>query len=304
MSKKLISIHTGDIHLTDHKPIARTDEPDWYEAQFRVLRWLMKYNDRRGFVSIGGDLFDSPSVSFKLLNNCQRYLSSEYCIAVIGNHEQPNNNQVGVDGSVFVTGSLMNLYKGIIKPEIIYIGGIAFGFIPASNSDEFFMDAVQKLQEADIIVMHKFVWFTEGDKIKSALQDSYAPNIANLFPNAKVIFTSDNHHSFQCEDTTPRVYNCGMLIRDNANLMDYKPCVFLLYDDFSVEKVDVPIEEDLITNRHLVSAKNKDAVEALFIQSLRSSGDISLSFYDNLVNRLDNQRAKDYIINKYNSIKE
>ena len=301
MSKQILTIHTGDIHLTDKKPLARVDEPDWYKAQFRVLEWLMKYKQGSHIV-IGGDLFDSPSISFKLLNQCSHYFSAEYCTAVIGNHEQPNKNEIGVEDSVFTTGHLMSLYTGIIQPKILYIHGVLYGFIPASNSEDFFLKQVQMLQNVDVIVMHKFVWYESDNKIPDSLKSSHAHKIQKLFPNAKVIFTSDNHRQFSCIETTPKVYNCGMLIRDNADLVNYQPYVFQLYDDFSVEQIKVPIESDLITNKHLVEQKVKLETEQIFIKTLDSVKSTSISFYDNLINRLENQRSKSYIINTYTNV--
>lgn len=307
-----ISIHTGDVHLTDVQPIARIDEPDWYEAQFRVLDWIeslqssfnFKYKIGVPTIVSGGDLFDKVKLSFGFLNACYDRMHGSW-ISLLGNHEQPNkNSEIGMSDSVWKTAMRMGLFSGVQYESSMYIHKIRFAFIPATNSEEDFSSYVDKHQNADVIVMHRYVWYSEEDKYIGASSKNHAAYIASLFPNAKVIFTSDNHHGFECTETTPKVYNCGMLIRDNADLIDYQPRVYVLYSDFSVIRIDVPIQEDLITDRHIKAKKASEEEEAVFIRTLGESKDISLSFEDNLKVRLDNQPSKEYIMQHYNKVKE
>lgn len=304
MSKNIVAIHTGDIHLTDKKPMARADEPDWYAAQFRVLKWLVNLcKSNKADLMIGGDLFDSHTVSYYLLNKCSVYLDGNFCTAIIGNHEQPNKNSVGIDYSVFQTGHLMDLYYGITHARCGVSGGVNYGFIPATNSEEEFMESVNAVQQADVVVMHKFVWSSQDNSHTGASESGNVKNIAKLFPNAKVLFTSDNHKGFECTTTNPRIYNCGMLIRDNADLIDYQPRVYALYDDFSVERIDVPIEQDFITDRHIKQEKERIESEEVFMRTLSDSKDISYSFTDNLKHYAKDHRAGQYILDKYSTIK-
>jgi DNA repair exonuclease SbcCD nuclease subunit len=306
MSKKVLSIHTGDVHLTDKKPLARVDESDWYEAQFRVIRWLGNLAEEYSHadVIIGGDLFDSPQVSYHLLNRF--FFEFQKCrnvIALIGNHEQPNKNSVGLSASVFETGTHMGLYQGVLFPTCLSLRGVKYGFIPATNSEEQFKEYTEEVQDADVIVLHKFVWASEENSHIGASVSGNVSSIAKLFPNAKVLFASDNHKGFECTTINPRIYNCGMLIRDNADLVNYQPRVYVLYDDFSVDRVDVPIENDIITDRHIKSEKERVNAEEVFFRTLSDSKDISYSFSDNLKRYAKDHIAGQYLLDKYSVIK-
>lgn len=297
-----MSIHTGDVHLTDVQPIARIDEPDWNKAQFRVLDWLTSLKILP--IISGGDLFDKPKLSYDFLNQCYDHMHTEW-ISVLGNHEQPDKNSTtNMYNSVWTVAKRMGMFTGFQYFSTIWIKNCLYAFIPATNSEEEFMQYVRDSQRADVIVMHRYVWYSEEDKYAGASDKDHATHIASLFPNAEVIFTSDNHHGFECTETTPKVYNCGMLIRDNADLIDYQPRVYVLYSDFSVKRIDVPIQEDLITDRHIKAKKASEEEEAVFIRTLGESKDISLSFEDNLKVRLDNQPSKEYIMQHYNKVKE
>lgn len=296
---KPIAIFCGDIHLTNVKPIARCDEPDWEQAQFRVLSWLQKL---RIPCVIGGDLLDKPVLPIGFLNKIPQYMPDE-CMCTVGNHEQfdkRSNNTL--DDSAWTTLMLMNSFEPYSYPDVTaFYNNLVIGFIPNTNSEEEFLSAVQVVQSADIVVMHKYVWCEDSGKYPGALESSRADNISKLFPNAKWIFCSDNHRAFQWGN----VINCGMLIRDNADLVDYKPRVYVLFDDMSILPLYAPIDEDLITDRHIVKAKENKVHEDVFIRTIGESKDISLSFNDNLKNvlsRLDKQECVEYIMGKYTSI--
>lgn len=307
-----ISIHTGDVHLTDVKPIARVDEPDWFQAQFRVLDWLhdlqkskRTYDFDEPYIISGGDLFDKVKLSNDFLNRCYDCFLSGRWVTLLGNHEQPNkNSDVGMYDSVWTIAKRMGMFSGIQYQGTVCICGRMFAFIPATNSEEEFMKSVEASQKAHVVVLHKYVWAFDDDKYVGASNKNHAKYIASLFPNAKVVFTSDNHHGFEYTETTPKVYNCGMLIRDNADLINYQPRVYILYDDYSVERVDVPIADDLITDRHIKVRKEAEEAEEVFIRTLGDSKDISLSFEDNLRIRLDKQPSMEYVMSHYNKVKE
>lgn len=299
-----ISIHTGDVHLCDLKPIARQEEPDWYMAQIRTLRWLLELSESMDCdVFIGGDLFDKPTLSFHFLNALWVCFNNRYkCL--IGNHEQPDKH-IGesINSSVWTTGGLMGLYKGFTAGYAVDSSGVAnYGMIPATNSEEEFLQYVRQTQDADVIVMHKYVWSDISNSYNGASDKGNAKHISSLFPNAKAIFCSDNHIGFECPEY--RLYNCGALIRHNADQVNYQPRVYVLYDDFSVKRVDVPIDNDLITDKHIKDRKQLEDKEDMFIRTLSDSKDISLSFSDNLKRRLENQRCKEYITTLYKSIKD
>lgn len=302
--RKVISIHTGDIHLTEHKPIARVDEPDWFEAQTRVLDYVNTVCSKfEAPLIVGGDMFDRVDVSHTFLNRLYRHRNRD-CYAIVGNHEQPNKNNVGMEASAWTTAHRMGFFTGFSSLSTIMISNVIYTFIPATNSEEEFMGCVRDTPKvSDVIVLHRFTWYEE--KPMHSTDNYSAEYLLKLFPYAKTIFTSDNHHGFVCnpENSTGVVCNCGMLIRDNADLIDYVPRIYLLYNDFSIDTVYIPTDKDLITDRHIVARKEAKEQEELFVRSLDETKDISLSFEDNLMRRVDGQQSKDYVLDSYNEIK-
>lgn len=71
--------------------------------------------------------------------------------------------------------------------------------------------------------------------------------------------------------------NCGSIIRDTAAQIDYKPRVYIVYNDLSIEPYYLDISKDKITDKHVRSEKERKSKEELFIRTISTSKDISLS---------------------------
>ena len=306
-----IALFTGDVHLTEKQPLARKGEPDWIEAQHRVIEWLFSVAENKHCpVVIGGDLFDTINPSYKFLNTVYEWFHGKEVHVLLGNHEQPNKTDVGLESSAWCTAWRMNMFYGYATPEVVQGRYATIGYIPATNNEEEFQHAVDYMSkvEPDIIVMHKYVWGSDEDNPAHMGMSSHVDSIVKYFPYASYIFASDNHRGFK----QGKLCNCGMLIRDNADLIDYRPRVYLLCldkeaQDYVVETICVPVSllaQDIISDEHVVSAKRNKEVEKLFIKTIAESKNNTISFEDNLQQRLVNQRSSDYVLNKYKEIKE
>ena len=302
---KLITIHTGDLHLTDLKPKARVDEEDWLGVQMEKLQWMKRLcEEHKVPLIVGGDVFDKTTLTFSFLNklkNC--FPEDSYCL--LGNHDEVGNNTQAYEKSVWYTGALMGLYTGIYDAEMRAFGDVSFGFIPATNTEEEFLEFAHKVGSSDVIVMHRFIFGDDSKVFNSELYKTHCIDYyRELFPKASVIIGSDNHRSIIDEKARPYIYNCGMPIRDNADLVDYSPVVFFLYDNMTCVPVSVPIENDKITDRHIRKEKEEKEKNKAFIRTLQEASDIRLSFVDNLRRRLkETPECYDFVKTQYNTIK-
>lgn len=302
---KLISIHTGDLHLTDLKPKARIDEEDWLGVQIDKINWMRRLcEEHKVPLIVGGDVFDKTTLSFTFLNKLKNCFP-EYCYCLLGNHDEVGNNTQAYEKSVWYTGYLMGLYTGIYDSEMRAFGGVSFGFIPATNTEEEFLKFASKVHSADVIVMHRFIFGDDSRVFNSELYKTHCISYyRELFSKSSVIIGSDNHRSIIDEKERPYVYNCGMPIRDNADLVDYAPIVFFLYDNMTCLPVAVPIENDKITDRHIKKEKEEKEKNKAFIRTLQEVSDIKLSFIDNLKRRLDEApECYKFIKEQYNTLK-
>ena len=76
--------------------------------------------------------------------------------------------------------------------------------------------------------------------------------------------------------------NPGSLTRRTASQIDYEPCVYVYYNNHTVEKVVVPYEKDVISREHLQQTEEKEKRIQAFISSLKDDDLDEISFEDNL----------------------
>lgn len=297
-------IATSDWHLTDIKPVCREEEPDWYEAQFRVIEEILKLAKIKDTpLIIAGDVFDKAKEASTDLLTELKYLFNKYKLsnvyAIAGNHDEPNHNFDLIKNSCFQIAESMGIFTSINNMGLLLDTNL---FCYPFYDD--FTNILKEVDDTKIYVIHQFVY--AGKKPRPNAPDAgNANNIFKLFPKAKLIVAGDNHEGFvyQHPVTKQVLVNCGSIIRDTAAQIDYKPRVYIVYNDLSVEPYYLDISKDKITNKHICLEKERKSKEELFIRTISTSKDISLSFKDNLYRLTDGKTCKNYIINTYEALK-
>lgn len=300
--KHPLFIATSDWHLTDTKPVCREEESDWYEAQFRVVEEILKLAKIKDTpLIIAGDIFDKAKEASTYLLTELRILFDKYELsnvyAIAGNHDEPNHNFNLLKNSCFQIAENMGIFsnlnnKGLLLEKNLF----CYPFY-----DDF--DNLEEVEDTEIYVIHQFVY--AGKKPRpNAPEIGNANNILRLFPKAKIVIAGDNHDGFvyQHPVTEQILVNCGAIIRDTAAQIDYKPRVYIVYNDLSVEAHYLDISKDKITNKHIQAEKERKEKEEMFIRTISSTKDISLSFKDNLYKLAENKKCKDYVINTYEGL--
>lgn len=310
MNKKAIAIITGDLHFTSKKPIARLENnvSEWEDFQIESFRFIIEQCKKYdcGFISVG-DFFDSSTeLPYRVLNRLAEVAHDlkQPSYDCIGNHTLPTRNiedKSAIEKSVWKAAINMRLFSGILTPLELNLQGINFYFIPYNNDESTYKQAVVEANEvkSDIIIMHKCVWSNEAS-FKNAPESGNAEKICQDFPDAKLIFSADNHTPFDYSGKNGvRLYNCGMPIRDSALLMDVTPRILVLFEDFTVESIPMNYDGNL-TDIHIKIEKERKEKEYLFIQTINdSTKDISLNFRSNLNLLTEDEELLSYVNSKF-----
>lgn len=286
MSKKPIVILTSDIHLSEKKPICRGEE-DWLGFQRKKLGWLSNLKEKLDCeLIIAGDLFDKSSVGHELLNLAIDHLPS--CHLICGNHELRFHSMELFDKSCL--GSLTRHDKFTLMSEPLVIGD--YEFVGFNFGDEF------KPYEGDkigVAVCHELAYETEP--FPGAPKENNIKSMAKKLGGFKYLSIGDNHDKFTTKVGDLTIVNHGSLMRLTANQIDYQPSVFVLYDDGSVEAIDVPIENDKISREHLEMKEIKDERIGAFVESIKDSNlSVDLNFIENLKINLASNKIDDSVV--------
>jgi hypothetical protein len=115
-----------------------------------------------------------------------------------------------------------------------------------------------------------------------------AKNLSLKFPDAKWIFTGDNHQSFVYKSPKNQIIaNPGCLNRQTADMKNYQPvCYFVDIEIQKIEEIKIPDEQEMVTDDYLVESKYRENRISAFAEKIQSKIEISLSFRDNLREKL------------------
>ncbi len=271
---QVIFLACADLHLRDDTPICRTD--DYQKAQMGKFRMMCNYAREFGVpILIAGDIFDNWKPSHRLVAQVINWTTGLMVIAVPGQHDLPQHNLQLLDKSGL----------GVLEAHgwhVLRGGGGGRELIPGLLIEGYsFGEEPQKYIKADVILWHTMNY--PGKPPYPGCEAPHCSKLVDRFPNVKLIITGDNHETFTfTRNETVRIINPGAMMRATADQVDHEPVFFTVDKHLSCQRVKFPIEQGVISDRHLVRAKKRDEKMESFITSITKSTEISLSFESNM----------------------
>ena len=285
--KNATTILSADWHIRGDRPVCRTD--DYMEAQKKKIEFIQELaKDNQCPILIAGDVGHRPMWGDKLLNWFIE-ISDDFVdgyFAVAGQHDLPNHKLndwekagLGVlDKSINNFNMLRGDFYSYPHSNLtwrIYPAHYSIGIYPSDDN--------YKLDTKYVLLLHQMVIKSQDDKLWYDQKADHAKRLLRKFPCYDLIVSGDNHQSFVVEHEGRLLVNAGSLMRMSANQIDLKPSVYLWYaEDNTVERVYLPIEEDVIDRSHIDVAKKRDSRIEAFVDRLDESYDIDFNFEKNL----------------------
>jgi DNA repair exonuclease SbcCD nuclease subunit len=276
----------ADLHLRADQPRCRLDD-DWRMTQTLALRQMVKYaNENEASLCIVGDIFHPlsgkvpPWVENMFLRQIAKVKRGTFVLA--GNHDLPNHSWSNVHESSF--GVVWNSKRVQALTEL----GLA------SHFGEPFPDDNQGANTG-LVFIHTLV-FASAKELPPDEKAISAMELLAQFPNAKWIFTGDNHRHFHVEKNGRHVVNPGCLLRQAADFKDYQPGVYLV--DLTTEEVirlSIPDDGEMVTDAYIKTENDRKARIDAFIETVKTGKAITLDFQSNLetaAKDIDNKVAK------------
>jgi DNA repair exonuclease SbcCD nuclease subunit len=267
MKEKPIFILTGDWHLRDTVPVARTD--NFEETQWKKVQWVAELSKKYDcHVLHSGDLFHHWKTSPELLNLAVHNLPEKFA-TVYGNHDLPQHNLEEAEKCG------MNVLINTGRIDLLL--GTHFGKLPENETLTVGTKGALRYIAVWHVLTFKRVLPFPGCKELSAKE------ILKKYPEYDLILTGDNHKTFVQEYKGRLLVNPGSLMRQTAAQIDHKPSVFLYYASTNtVERVYVPIEDDVISREHITTIEQRNERIDAFVSSLNTDWEADISFKTNL----------------------
>jgi len=266
------SIITADLHLRPDRPRCRIDD-DWLGFQEATIKFIVEEaNKRNCLLSIIGDVFgkESPNVPNYITAMFLRYMLQvkKGVRLLAGNHDLPYHSWENVNSSSF------GIVNSIIGDKIKYFDDLGswahFNEEPESPDQE-------------IQFLHRLV-FENLKSLPPNVKACTAQDLLNEFPNAKWIFTGDMHKHFHYEKKGRHVINPGCIIRQASDFINYKPIIYYVDTEKNiVEEIELPdVNIKLVDDSYIKIEEERENRVGAFVEGVKKSGKISLSFIDNI----------------------
>jgi hypothetical protein len=234
----VVGIACSDLHLSHKPPVARSAEPNWYNAMKRGLQELKDVKQKFHCPIIyAGDIFDTWNVCPELINFAIKNLPSGYSIP--GQHDLPNHDYDQAKRSAYAT----LCYAGVlndIAPNGFLTLPSCFGINVSLHSFPWGKEIKPnkyKSIDADqihIAVVHSYIW-AGTFKYKDAPTDQEYKHYRKSLEDYQVAVFGDNHKGFKVErNGTGDIINCGTFFRRKADEINYQPMIGLILLDGSI----------------------------------------------------------------------
>jgi DNA repair exonuclease SbcCD nuclease subunit len=273
---RVVAILCSDFHLREDTPICRTD--DFWKAQWKKVQFIKDLQREHNVPTIhAGDLFNNWKPSPLLLSMAIEYLPAGFH-SIYGNHDLPQHNielahKCGIN--TLVKAGKVELLRGI-------------------HWNNKFED-ISILLESGIRMLVWHIITYSGRSPYPGCTDPSATALLRRYPKYNLIVTGHNHQSFVVEYEGRLLVNPGSITRHDADQQDFKPRVYLLYENNTVEPVYLPIEQGVISREHLERNEQRNERIEAFISRLTGEWETGVSFEENLERFFQANEVKDSV---------
>jgi predicted phosphodiesterase len=271
----------ADFHLRKTRPNSRVD--DFFSAQEKKLRYIFQLaQDNNCPLLIAGDVFELAKPG-EFINQWIINLIGEYSIQIAvcpGQHDLPSHNLALINDSglgVLAAAGAITLLIDPNKPVIFgkyVIFGCPFGTDP--NSIVFKKGMKDKVK---VLLWHHMTIISPLWEEQVA---DLAGKILRLYPQFDIVCTGDNHQSFTYDRKDKYLINPGSVMRKAADQISHQPSVYS-YNNKEVNRIFLPIEQEVFNVSHIELAKEKEARYGDFIAKLHTGFKIGIDLNHNFV---------------------
>lgn len=276
MSKKPIAVLCSDIHLQERAPVARSAEPDWWEAMRRPISQLKRLAKKHGVpVVCAGDVFNHWRAPPELINFALTELPEMW--AVPGQHDLPLHSLKDIGKSAFGTLVQVGKIKMLSSDPVELNGAWFWGFPWNAELGPIHASKDRRLQVA---IIHAYVW-QKDSTYPGAPEEKRVGCYREKLKGFDVAVFGDNHKGFCRHYDDFTVFNHGGFMRRKSDEMDAQPAFGLLMSDGTVDTVPQDVSEDKFIPREQAKFEESNEFQMKeFLKELGELGDTELDFVD------------------------
>ena len=296
-------ILSADWHLRRNPPRSRTD--DYFSAQERKLRFILKLAQESPPLLVAGDFFDQakpgPFIERWIIELLKEYIypkdriqyekwgeRSLQIYVVPGQHDLPGHNIEQINDSglgVLASAGVITLLSdpgkfGLGATGSYGFNGIINGWPWGHEYELIYGNPNIAMDGGTVLLWHHMV--INSEPLWPGQVADKAIGLLKKYKDIQIIVTGDNHQTFAVASPDGRwLVNPGSVMRMTAAQAQHRPCVFK-WESGKLEQIFLPISQDVLDLTDLERAKEKDSRISAFVESLDKQYEIGLSYEKNL----------------------
>lgn len=280
-----IAILCSDLHLSHTPPLARSGEPNWYEAMAKPLQEL---NCLAGDLPVlcGGDVFDRWNCPPKLITFAMQMLPDNFN-SVMGQHDLPYHSWEQRESSAFCT--LEEAGSVDLASKWRNDGRVAWRGFQWGEEIESYKSCPCGVK---VCIAHQYVWWGDARDSVVATEKNSLSCLAGKLQGYDVYLFGDNHKEFLATRSLCEVFNAGTLMRRHADERNYKPVVGVLYDDNTVNPYYLDTSHDVFDSSESVREAEQVMLNLdSFLDELQKVGETGLDFRRAVETAMDREQV-------------
>lgn len=267
--RQATAILTADWHaieLGSNPPCRKDDYMTAFTDKVGQIKKLQELH--RCPILNAGDIFDHWKPSPELINHCCIIFPKNNW-TVAGNHDLPQHNIDLFDKSGY---ACLN-YAGAIEHMDDQISW-------NENPDKWQEDT-SFFNGKLVAMIHKLTW--KDEKPYPGCKEPGVDDIFDMFPEADLIVTGDNHKTFTARRGNQLLINPGSLMRRRGDQINHRPCVFLWFAETNSYKIHyLKIDKKAVSRNHIEKEKELQSNKELFLGKLGKEISFDSTFKDTL----------------------
>ena len=290
MNDPVLAICCSDIHLSLKPPLARAEEPNWFEAMARPLREIITLmQTHKAILLVAGDIFDKWNAPAELINFAMRELPHLF-YAIPGQHDLPSHRHDLAHRSAYGT-LVESCHITELTPKPIRVNGLILSGFPFGSEISCTIPFPSK--HPHVALMHEYLW-VPGHCYTGAPKESKLGKHAKKFAKFDAVIVGDNHIGFsRTLKSGTHLMNCGTLLKRKSNEARYKPQVGLLHQSGKITPHLLDTSKDIITELVTEECDTPDDEDDIadFIETLAKVEASDLNFKETLERTMDKQKT-------------
>ena len=282
--KKPVALFTADIHWMTRTPEYRKEKIHFEAVIAAKIDQCAKLCAKHGVLWFNaGDVFDRSRDFMDMWTAKTAFVESLFkrgvtMYSVRGQHDKFHHNE---DEQATSFNVLLESETGLCEFNGMFVVGTGINIYGAGWGDEIPKPAQVGEGIHNVLMLHKTLWHKTPIFPGQVTGNVGVESVRLHELGYDMVFSGDNHKAFDVKVGGVEFHNIGAFTRKDTTLVEQQPRCMILYDDMTVESVELG-EHNVFETERSEGDKSRESLKDEFSEALAGGFDHNATFKGNL----------------------